>query len=277
MGALDRLHGALAPAREHLRTALGWANRMLVRLLDHASATLQHRLPARPSAFGDRRALPVLCFGDSLTEGYHGVWVHPEFSPKTNPGADEIGNILLRPYSIRLGHRLAVDASDGAEGYRSALRYANVRAYSGFTAEELLPALRAALRERPWRCACILAGSNDVVLEGQAAPMVLERIARLHEACDAAGVPVIALTLPEADLAHHGLVPPGDAMSRQAVLAEVAEGLAATCRASRRACADVRAALPLGATYFDDCMHPNAAGSDRIADTVYDVLHRHGL
>ena len=77
--------------------------------------------------------------------------MHPEFSPKTNPNGEEIDNLRLRPYSIRLGARLAADAADDAEGYRAALRYACVRAYSGWTAEELLAPLRAALRERSCR------------------------------------------------------------------------------------------------------------------------------
>ena len=219
----------------------------------------------------------MLCFGDSLTEGYHGVWVHPAFSPETNPNGDEIAHVRLRPYSIRLGHLLAQDATDAGEGYRASLRYACVRAYSGWTAEELRPALQAALQERSWRAACILAGSNDVILQGEDCATVLARLSQLHQACDDAGVPVITLTLPDADLTHHGMVPPAEADTRRKVLGDVSEALLARCHSSRRPLAHVRAALPLGPELFDDCMHPNAAGSDAIATAVYRTMHRYGL
>jgi len=269
----------LDPLKRHLQSISRAGARLLTPLFELLDTTTR-RLLVRPAASHDRRALPVLCFGDSITEGYHGVWIHPDFSPSTNEGGNEIANVRLRPYSVRLGHHLANDASDGAEGYRAALRYASVRAYSGWSAEELLPALRAALRERPWRAACILAGSNDVILAGEDAATVLRRVARLHEACDTAGVPVVVMTLPDADLAHHGMVPAEAADSRRKVLAQVAEGLTAVCRSKnpqRRCLSDVRDALPLSAELFDDCMHPSPAGSDRIADTVYSTLHHHGL
>ena len=48
----------------------------------------------------------------------------------------------------------------------------------------------------------------------------------------------------------------------------MAEGLKAACEKAGRPLADARAALPLGAALFDDCLHPNAAGGDRIADAV---------
>ena len=68
---------------------------------------------------------PVLCFGDSLTEGYSNIWQHPVFGP-SNPDdpAQEMTRPRLHPYSIQLGARLAADAADDAAGYASALRYA---------------------------------------------------------------------------------------------------------------------------------------------------------
>lgn len=73
---------------------------------------------------------PVLCFGDSLTEGYHNIWQHPVFGP-TNPDdpAQEMTRLRLHPYSIQLGARLAADAADDDAGYASALRYACCPAY----------------------------------------------------------------------------------------------------------------------------------------------------
>ena len=46
---------------------------------------------------------------------------------------------------------------------------------------------------------------------------------------------------------------------------------------SKRAVADVRAALPLGAQHFDDALHPSPAGSDRIAEAVFQAIKLHGL
>ena len=68
---------------------------------------------------------PVLCFGDSLTEGYFNVWQHPVFGPD-NPDdpAQETTRLRLHPYSVQLGARLAADAADDDAGYASALRYA---------------------------------------------------------------------------------------------------------------------------------------------------------
>ena len=68
---------------------------------------------------------PVLCFGDSLTEGYFNVWQHPVFGPD-NPDdpAQETTRLRLHPYSMQLGARLAADAVDDDAGYASALRYA---------------------------------------------------------------------------------------------------------------------------------------------------------
>ena len=73
---------------------------------------------------------PVLCFGDSLTEGYHNIWQHPVFGP-SNPDdpAQEMTRLRLHPYSIQLGARLAADAADDDAGYASALRYACCPAY----------------------------------------------------------------------------------------------------------------------------------------------------
>lgn len=271
-------------------SALAGLRRYLLRLLRQSRDRLLKLVglqlpPAAPPLLlqhdSYRRSLPVLCFGDSLTEGYHGVWIHPEFSPADRVPFDgsghEIGHVRFRPYGVRLGAALASDAADGAEGYKAALRYAVTRAYSGFTAEALQPMLGAALRERPWRCACILAGTNDVVLEGADASTVLSRIEALHDACDQAGLPVIAVTLPDADLKHHGMVPPAEAEERRAVLAAVAEGIARSCRRRKRPLADARADLPLGPELYDDCLHPSPAGSDKLAECLYDAIHQHRL
>lgn len=136
----------------------------------------QPTLRAAPCTFD--ASAPVLCFGDSLTCGYHGVW-HSKYAPQTppNPNGEELLHVRFRPYAVRLGARLA--AAAGLTGFDvhvgSALRFAEERAYSGWTAAELLPRLESALRGGPWRAVVLLAGTNDIVCFGESATVALER------------------------------------------------------------------------------------------------------
>jgi len=129
---------------------------------------------------------PVLCFGDSLTEGYHGVW-HAPSAPQSppNPSDGELEHLRFRPYALRLGARLAEAADPTAFiHYGLALRHAETRAYSGWTAAELRERLGAALNGGPWRAVVILAGTNDVVMEGTTAEVAAGRVRALWRLCD---------------------------------------------------------------------------------------------
>merc|ERR1719223_1557743 len=110
--------------------------------------------------------LPVLCFGDSLTAGYHGVWPHPVFGPD-NKGANEFidsDRVRYHPYATRLGALFARDKGQ-VPGVDAALQFAECRAYSGWTAAALLPKLCAELAvPGRWRAVVILAGGNDILL-----------------------------------------------------------------------------------------------------------------
>ena len=244
---------------------------------------LRLRLPARGSdrPQPDRRSLPVLCFGDSITEGYHNIWPHPKFAPDRSEFPDgriqvhEHLRLRCHPYAIHLGAALAADVGDAADGYKASLRYARARGFSGWTAAELLPELRRCLREDGWRCAVILVGCNDVLLEGVTDPdVVLGRIDLLYEACDACGVPVIGVTNLDVDTANHGMVPPELQQTYRDTLAAVAEGVAARCRAQGRPLVDARRALPLCAEFFDDAIHPSPEGSVTLANEVHTVICR---
>ena len=86
-------------------------------------------------------------------------------------------------------------------------------------------------------------------------------------------MPVVALSNTEADL---GEFFSGEQLAeRTAALREVAAGMLQM--RSKRAVADVRAALPLGAQHFDDALHPSPAGSDRIAEAVFQAIKLHRL
>ena len=227
---------------------------------------------------------PVLCFGDSITEGYHGIWDHPEFGPKGKANCDELVHLRMHSYAIRLGALLARDAGAVSDAsacdYSTALGYAEARAYSGWTAERMLPRLEAALRAGPWRCVCLMAGSNDIILEGAPASAAHARVARLHAVCDAAGVPLVVLVNSDCDAARHGAVPPADAAARRAALDELAARVRGAAVTRKRALADVRAAMPLDAAHadwWDDCIHPSPAGADYLAGVVHAAIVDAGL
>jgi lysophospholipase L1-like esterase len=272
----------LASLRRRVLSVPRYFLRKLEALVD---TLLRLRLPGRGSAAHaqvvDRRSLPVLCFGDSITEGYHGIWPHPTFAPEREEFPDERfqvhEHLRLRchPYAIHLGASLAKDVGDAADGYKASLRYARARGFSGWTAAELLPELRRSLREGGWRCAVILAGCNDVLLEGVTDPkVVLSRIDLLYDACDAAGVPVIGVTNLDVDTPHHGMVPPEMQQLYKDTLAAVAEGVAARCHAQGRPLVDARRALPLCEEFFDDSIHPSPVGAHRLADEVHTAIRR---
>ena len=232
-----------------------------------------------PKLTHDQRVHPVLCFGDSITEGYFNIWPHAKLAPQRpalppNVNAHEHASLLCHPYSIRLGQLLAHDVGDGAGGYKDSLRYARSRAYSGWTAEELLPMLRRSLREGPWRCVVIMAGVNDVIWRQASTATVLAHLEELYAACDEAGVPVIALTNLEADLGEF-FTDPIVLAERQKALADVAEGVLQMRR--RRVVADTRKEVPLNDDFFDDAVHPKPTGSVRLADCVFQAIKFHGL
>ena len=283
---------------------------------------LAPRLEATRSR-ADQRAHPVLCFGDSISEGYHNIWPHGELAPHRSLPPDveahEHTALLCHPYSIRLGQLLAADVGDGAGGYQSSLRYARVRAYSGWTAEQLLPVLCRSLSEGPWRCVVIMAGVNDVIKErcvnrmrwtparphvglhaacmrrtrlthrsfnsrlaSASAASILGRLEQLYAVCDAAGVPVVALTNLEADLGE--FFTPDEVPAMTDALDEVSRGVLEM--RSRRVVADARAALPINLNlppppgeprFFDDAVHLTPAGSDKLAELIFQAMKFHGL
>ena len=264
---LSRLRGALLES--------------LTKLWPGASSWLRLTVHPRGALEADVRSYPVLCFGDSITEGYHNIWPHPTNAPgrRNFPEdgsawhAHEHSRLLLKPYAIHLGYLLAADVGDCDSGYSASLRYARARGFSGWTAEELLPELRRSLREGAWRCAVIMTGVNDVLRDGVVdVPTLLARIEQLFRACDEAGVRVVALTPLECDMANHGWVAPADVAPRQEALAQLAKAVKDLCKRQGRVCVDVRAALPLCAENFDDAVHPTPAGSTKIAQAVHSAM-----
>lgn len=243
-----------------------------------AAAFVLWRRLRRPAACGFSRSAPVLCFGDSLTEGYFNVWAHPVHSPpgRQDPPMDtwpagELDNLRFHPFSIHLGALLAKDAEQHLGGCAAALRFALCRAFSGWKATEMLAPLQRELAAGPWRAVVIQAGCNDIV-QGATAAATLPFVLELHDACERAGVPVVVVPNTDADLTYHGMC--ADGPRQRAEIAKLAEMLAAT---KGRAVADARAAMPLSAELYDDCLHYSPAGSKRMAEVVHAALVANGL
>jgi lysophospholipase L1-like esterase len=227
------------------------------------------------------RLAPVLCFGDSITEGYMGIWHHPTFAPARSDPTEwpsgELEPLRLHPYAIHLGAALSAEAGEAGGGYKTALCHAVARAYSGWTAAEMLAALTRELAAGPWRAVVICAGSNDVVL-GASAEATLPLVRALHAACDRHGVPVVVVPNPDCDMAHHGLCK--DPARQRAELTKLAAMLADGAAAAGRAVADARAAMPMDAAHahlWDDSIHPSPAGSRALAQAVHAAMRKHGL
>lgn len=256
-----------------------------LRVLHHAlrsSAVFMHQLAdvlVPRLAPRDVRHEPVLCFGDSITEGYHNVWPHAQFAPTrppmpTNVFAREHAWMLNHPYSIRLGELLSTDAGDCAGGYKDSLRYARAHGYSGWSSADLLPVLSRALREGPWRAVVLMAGINDILWEGASAATVLSRIEELCAACEAAGVPVVVLSNVECDFSE--FFSGEQKAERTAALAEVAAGCL-RMRATGRVVVDTRAEVLQTAENYDDAIHLNPRGSDLLGEVAYKAIKFHGL
>jgi lysophospholipase L1-like esterase len=223
----------------------------------------------------------VLCFGDSLTEGYYNVWHHPTFGGgRPDPARwpeDELLNLRLYPYSIALGAALAADDAGIDGGYASALRYAVCRAYSGWKAADMLTPLKAALSGGPYRAAVILAGSNDIV-QGASAEDTLPGVLALHEACEQYGVPVVVIPNTDCDMQHHGMCT--NPTRQRAELAKLARLIDAHATAAGRAVVAAREALPMDdahADLWDDSIHFSPAGSRQLAGLVHASMRKHGL
>lgn len=222
----------------------------------------------------------MLCFGDSLTGGYHGVWKHPVYGP-SNPGRGELSVVKFHPYALKLGARLATTAA-GTESEvftGQSLAHAEAVHYSGWTASQLRPRLEAALKAGPWRACVILAGTNDVIF-GVSAAEATARVAELYTLCERQGLPVIAISNPDCDTKWHGLVDPPRVQSCRAAIAELAAGVARECAQRGHALVDGRAVLPMDEAHahlWDDSLHFSPQGSDILGDAVFEVMLRNGL
>mmetsp|Transcript_51558 Transcript_51558/g.95390 ORF Transcript_51558/g.95390 Transcript_51558/m.95390 type:complete len:239 (-) Transcript_51558:127-843(-) len=232
---------------------------------------------------------PVLCFGDSLTAGYHGVWQHPLIHP-SNPNKNELSNVRFHPYAYALGAELFLDRNperrkaDSEVFSPEALTCAEAYGYSGFCADELLPKLECALKAGPWRCCVVLAGSNDIIGGGCSVEVTLERIKALYAACERAAVPVVVLVNTDCDTANHGMVPAAEAGVRRQRLRDLGDALVKFSQAKAWPCCDVRdrfrfpqSAEDPSAELWDDSLHYSPKGSQTLGALVAQTICTHSL
>lgn len=184
------------------------------------------------------------------------------------------------PYATRLGALLAQDEGQ-PPGVDSALRFAECRAYSGWTAADLLPKLRAELAAPGrWRAVVVLAGGNDILLAGRTAAEALESVRALHTACDDAQVPLVVVVNSGVDMEHFAPVPSERKGLVAKAMSELSEGLSAQAAREGRAVVDARSILPMDrahAELWDDSLHYSPAGSQKLGDAVHRVLRAAGL
>lgn len=230
-----------------------------------------------------RKSDMVLCFGDSLTEGYHGVWRNARNSPKSNEidALREVKAVKLHPYCIFLGECLADAANDFSPQRRA--RYAAHRAWSNWTTDQLLPMLRREINAGPWRCCVILAGSNDILL-GHPPSEVLERIRALWKVCDEQSLPVVVIPNPPAELWYHGWTEQGDesgkqrAKERSRAMAELSRLVEAAAVEEGRAVTPIMKQVGNGLEFFfDDALHLSPAGSDEMGWRVFSTIQTSDL
>lgn len=217
------------------------------------------------------KALKLLCLGDSLTAGYHGVWPHPVLNTRVERGEPQ-----FHPYADHLVARLA------AQGV---LFEADVKGFPGKTAAAILDEGKALVQnDAAWEVAIICAGTNDL-LQGHNAEEIFPTIEQLHllvEGC--VSRPTIVCTLPPIDFATYGIPAVGlrsEARAYHEQWCELNEMLRKFGQSTRRPCVDWAVALPPvweahrvhwkggDLSLWDDSVHPTSQGYDEMANVIF--------
>eukprot|EP00112_Aurelia_sp_Birch-Aquarium-sp1_P020721 Seg540.10 transcript_id=Seg540.10/GoldUCD/mRNA.D3Y31 product="hypothetical protein" protein_id=Seg540.10/GoldUCD/D3Y31 len=202
---------------------------------------------------GQLRPYRILCFGDSLTEGWH------------NNG------FKFHPYTIRLAELFKANGKDNVELIN--------RGLSGETVHpEMVTRLPAILkRESPFNLAIILGGTNDLAFLSTAKKVGLfENIKTLHEMAHEKGVKTCALTIPNASF---------DMLPTFAEYVNYREDVNKRIREfvsqkSEMVClVDLSSKLPMFGVsdedlskYWDDDLHFTPQGYDRMAELIFEVI-----
>ena len=199
----------------------------------------------------------VLCFGDSLTEGY------------TFQQSGE-----FHPYSIKL-RRLLEEHIKGAPV---------VVDTAGVSGEVVVPTMTQRLDQflkessQPYDWIIILGGTNDLG-RGLPAEELLPNLLGLHDRAKQTGCRTLALALPQF---RYELEP--DCEEYRKKKAKINEGLKKYCEesGSKTIYVDLWNGLPFGslpkdemALYWVDGLHMTPKGYDKMAQIVFDHLKQH--
>lgn len=210
----------------------------------------------------ERAAFRVLCYGDSLTVGFH----------DNGRSYEPYGRTLAEALSAAMGG-VAVEVSVcGQSGHTAAEM---VRNADSATVEDigglLSKGLRRALADQPGRLdlVAIMAGTNDLGQKSRP-KVVLEHLRQLHAMCHKQGVPTVVLAPPAAPKA-----PPGTAFedSRRTLLALLAAWASTACGAGAFVNpAELVPAAARSCMWDVDGLHFSPAGSQYLGQRLASVL-----
>eukprot|EP00118_Oscarella_pearsei_P009156 m.51137 g.51137 ORF g.51137 m.51137 type:complete len:224 (+) comp34117_c0_seq3:464-1135(+) len=190
----------------------------------------------------------VLCFGDSLTNGYHR------------------GGFAFHPYSKHLQELLSVDHPN--------LKIVT-EGVSGEKASDMNTRLAVLLRERQYDWVIILGGTNDLAYDAKPKALA-ETIFLLHSMCHKVGARTVAITIPECAIERKES---GESLgeAKNAVNNLIRDF--ALKSDGKVLLADLWAEIPCVSLskeeqekYWDDHLHFSPAGYDKMADIIYKVF-----
>ena len=195
----------------------------------------------------------ILCFGDSLTEGWHK------------------NGFQFHPYTIRLSELFKANGKENVELVN--------RGLSGETVHpEMITRLPAILnKESPFNFAIILGGTNDLAFLSNAKKVRLfENIKTLHEMAHEKGIKTCALTIPNTSF---DMLPTfAEYVNyREEVNTKIREFVS---QKSDMVClCDLSSKLPMFGVsdedlskYWDDNLHFAPKGYDKMAELIFEAI-----
>ena len=221
--------------------------------MEPSHTALEHIYELKRKMAGQKDPCRILCFGDSLTEGWHK------------------NGFRFHPYTMRLAELFRVNGKDNVELVN--------RGLSGETVHpEMTTRLPAILsKESPFNFAIILGGTNDLAsLSAAKKAGLFENIKTLHEMAHENGVKTCALTIPNASF---DVLPSfAEYVNYKEEVNEKIKEFAA--KNSDMIClCDLSSKLPMFGVsdehlskYWDDDLHFTPQGYDRMAELIFKAI-----
>ena len=205
-----------------------------------------------------RRVLNVLCFGDSLTEGY--TFLRWCFCRSFHPYSTHLLKLLQEHCQTDVNIETA-----------------------GVSGETVLPSMTHRLdtllgKTQPYDWVVILGGTNDLGMNLKSDEL-LPHLLKLHDRAKETGAKTLALAIPQF---RYELSPKNETYKNEK--AKVNEGLKQYCEksASTTFFVDLWSDLPFGTLpeeekdlYWVDALHMTPQGYDKMARIIFDTLKLH--